>query len=570
MDGSRMLRRGVRSAVGRALAVLAVLTLTQVASAFPSWMGVYGSYERHDGANPGTFTVLMNQDYWGLHAEVGIRVGSGTWSTHAMTYAGNTSGNSVWTYTPGSAHAPGETVTFYFHGWDNWGGHIYDNNGGSDYTFTAALVPSAVPGMGAIPHAGGVAFRVWAPNATSVAVAGDFNAWSATATPMASEGSGGTWSVDVAGAGDGDGYKYVIDGTLWKNDPRAMDVTNSVGHSIVTDGSGYAWSPFTMPGWHELVIYEMHIGTYNDAPGGTPGTWQSAILRLDHLEDMGINAVQIMPIAEFAGDFSWGYNPAHPFAPESIYGDPDDLKDFVDACHQRGMAVLVDVVYNHLGPSDLDLWRFDGWGVGGLGGIYFFQDWRAYTPWGATRPDYGRGEVRTFLRDNALYWLDEFNCDGLRWDSTVNIRTQNNGGGGSIVDGWSLMQWINNEIDAEAGWKIQIAEDLQNNAWLTKTTGAGGAGFDSQWDAAFVHPIRDAIIPASDGARNMYAVRDALNHNYNGDHLDRVVYTESHDEVANGKSRVPQEINPGDPDSYDSKKRSTLGAGSSSPPRASP
>ncbi len=561
MDGSRMLRRGVRSAVGRALVVLVALAMAPAASAFPSWIGVYGSYERHDGANPGTFTVLMNQDYYGLHAEVGVRVGSGSWTTHAMTYVGNDSGNSVWAYTPPSAYTPGETISYYFHGWDDWGGHIYDNNGGSDYSFVAALVPSANPGMGSIPYGGGATFRAWAPNAAAVSVAGDFNAWSDTANPLASEGASGTWSVDVAGASAGDEYKLVIDGTLWKNDPWARDVTNSVGNSVIVDGSGYAWSPFTMPGWHELVIYEMHVGTFNDTPGGTPGTWQSAINRLNHLQSLGVNCVELMPIAEFAGDFSWGYNPAHPFAPESIYGTPEDMRDFVDECHQRGIAVVVDVVYNHLGPSDLDMWQFDGWSVGGLGGIYFFQDWRAYTPWGATRPDYGRGEVRTFLRDNAVYWLEEMNADGLRWDSTVNIRTQNNGGGGDIPDGWSLMRWINNEIDGIASWKIQIAEDLQNNEWMTRATGAGGAGFDSQWDAAFVHPIRDAIIPASDGARNMWAVRDALTHSYNGDHLDRVVYTESHDEVANGRSRVPEEINPSDPASYHSKKRSTLGAG---------
>jgi 1,4-alpha-glucan branching enzyme len=270
--------------------------------------------------------------------------------------------------------------------------------------------------------------------------------------------------------------------------------------------------------------------------------------------------VQLLPIAEFAGDFSWGYNPAHPFAPESIYGDPEDVKDFVDECHQRGMAVIVDVVYNHLGPSDLDMWRFDGSYTGSYGGIYFFQDWRAPTPWGHTRPDYGRGEVRTYLRDNAMYWLDEFNTDGLRWDSTVNIRTQNNGGGGSIAEGWSLMQWINNEIDSNSGWKISIAEDLQNNDYITKTTGAGGAGFDSQWDADFVHPIRDNIIESTDSNRDMYEVRDAIAKIDNGDRLKRVIYTESHDEVANGHARVPEEIWPGNASSWYSKKRSTLGA----------
>ncbi|MEM9065384.1 MAG: alpha-amylase family glycosyl hydrolase [Planctomycetota bacterium] len=428
---------------------------------------------------------------------------------------------------------------------------------------SGAVAQSSNPGMGSIPYTGGVTFRVWAPNASAVAVAGDFNSWSSTADVLVAEG-GGYWSLDVSGAAAGDEYRYVItngSSTLWKNDPYAEEVTNSVGNSVVYDDNAFGWSgAFSAPAWNEMVIYEMHIGTFNDAPGGNPGDFDDAIARLGHLQDLGINAVKVMPINEFAGDFSWGYNPAHPFTIESAYGGPEKYKEFIQAAHNRGIAVIQDVVYNHLGPSDLDLWQFDGWNIGGMGGIYFFQDWRASTPWGDTRPDYGRGEVRQYLRDNALRWLNDFRVDGLRWDSTVNIRTQNNGGGGNIVEGWTLMQWINNEIDAAASWKIQIAEDLQNNEWITKTTGAGGAGFDAQWDANYVHPMRDAIITANDWDRDMFAVRDALYHRYNGDAFERVIYTESHDEVANGHARVPEEIFPGNAGSWWSQKRSTLGA----------
>jgi len=116
--------------------VLAVLGLAGTASAFPTWMGVYGSYETHDGANPGTYSILMNQDYWGLHAEVGIGIG-GTWTTHAMEYAGNADGNSLWRFRPGEALSPGTPVQFYFHGWDDWGGNLYANNGGTNYSFVA-------------------------------------------------------------------------------------------------------------------------------------------------------------------------------------------------------------------------------------------------------------------------------------------------------------------------------------------------------------------------------------------------------------------------------------------------
>lgn len=429
------------------------------------------------------------------------------------------------------------------------------------------VAPSARAGIGPIIYSGGTAFRVWAPNASAVAVAGQFNSWNATSLPLASEGNG-WWSRDVAGAVVGQTYKYVIThptyGTFWRQDPRALDMTNSAGESVIPD-LAHTWvNGFTMPGWNEMVIYQMHVGTYNDAVGGPVGTFDSVTARLDHVQSLGANAIKLMPIMEFPGDLSWGYNPHSQYAPESAYGTPKDLKELVDAAHGRGIAVLLDVVYNHMGTSptegDIPIWNFDGESYGN-GGIYFYSDWRKQTPWGWSRPDYGRGEVRSYLRDSALYWLNEYRMDGLRWDSTVNIRTQNNGTGGDIPDGWSLMQWINNEIDAASAWKISIAEDLQNNEWLSKSTGSGGAGFDSQWDARFVHPIRTAVITANDADRNMFAVRDAIVASYNGQATQRVIYTESHDEVNNGRSRVAEEIWPGNAGSWYSKKRSTLGGG---------
>ncbi len=236
------------------------------------------------------------------------------------------------------------------------------------------------------------------------------------------------------------------------------------------------------------------------------------------------------------------------------------FKKFVREAHRNGFAVILDVVYNHFGPSDLDLWRFDGWSENDGGGIYFYQDWRKETPWGATRPDYGRREVRQFVRDNAVMWLEDYHVDGLRMDMTLFMRSVRFDGEPNLPDGWSLIQWINNEVREKFPGRITIAEDLQHNDWLTKDTGAGGAGYGAQWDSRFVHPIRHAVITADDFHRSMSAVRDAVQHKYNGDAFQRVIYTESHDEVANGKARVPQEINPHDPTGWWAQKRSTLGA----------
>ena len=417
--------------------------------------------------------------------------------------------------------------------------------------------------MGTILYPGGAGFRVWAPFATKVGVAGTFNGWSPTATPFASEGNG-YWSADVAGVSVDDEYQFVIvngmQPLIWHKNPYASSVVNSSGNAVVHDPN-FDWTgdDFTMPPWNELVIYEMHVGSFNEAPGTGPGTFDEIIPKLPYLADLGINAIEIMPVAEFAGDYSWGYNPSQPFAVESAIGGPQGLYKFVKAAHSQGIAVILDVVYNHCGPGDLDLWRFDGWSdLNHNGGIYIYDNARAHTDFGDTRFDYGRGEVRQYLRDNALFWLTKYRLDGLRFDSVINIRKCNYAD--DLPDGWSLLQWINNEIRGAQPWKITIAEDLQNNEWITKDTGSGGAGFGSQWEAAFMHPIRNAVITPNDGNRDMFAVRDALYHGYNGNMAQRVIYTESHDEDSNGHSRVPEEIWPGNAGSWFSRKRSTLGA----------
>ncbi len=427
--------------------------------------------------------------------------------------------------------------------------------------------PSERPGMGAIPHDGGATFRVWAPFARAVAVVGDFNDWDRDRHPLAPEGNG-YWSADVKGVKPGHEYQFALIGAneqdLLRIDPYARDVTHSSGNAIVAD-LDFDWGDddFQMPPFHELVIYEMHIGTFNDDPGGTPGDLSTAASRLPYLAELGVNAVQLMPPMEFAADFSWGYNPAHPFAVESAYGGPRELKRFIREAHRHGIAVIFDVVYNHFGPSDLDLWQFDGWSESGMGGIYFYNDWRADTPWGDTRPDYGRPEVRQYIRDNALLWLEEYHADGLRWDATAYIRNVHGIGhdpAADLPEGWDLMRWVNDEIDARQPWKISIAEDLKSEAAITRPTSEGGAGFDSQWDPQFVHPVREALITGRDEDRRMEDVAAAIRHTYDADHVRRVIYTESHDEVANGSARVPEEIWPANADSWHSKKRSTLGA----------
>ncbi len=410
---------------------------------------------------------------------------------------------------------------------------------------------SARPGVGAMPYADsggtGVAFRVWAPNATSVGVKGQFNGWSTAA--LVKEGATGYWSGDVAGARAGQEYKYVINGGSDRRDPRGRRLVNSAGNSIVYDAGAFDWQGVAAsPPWmNDLVVYEMHPGTYN-AESWVPSTFDACIEKLDHLADLGFSAVQVMPVAEFAGDTSWGYNPADPYAIESALGGPDAFKRFVKACHERGLAVLVDVVHNHYGPSDLSLWQFDGWSQNGRGGIYFYNDDKASTMWGDTRPDYGRGEVREFIHQNIRMYLEEYRVDGFRWDSVFSILYAN-GGSTHLPDAEAMLRDINWMIATQYPGRIRIAEDRAFDFNMN---------FDGVWDTAFVDHLQWQVTRGSDAERNMGWLGDRIG----GSHA-RVIYSESHDTCGdlNSEVRLVRSIDGSNPWSIWARKRQLLAQG---------
>ena len=309
--------------------------------------------------------------------------------------------------------------------------------------------------LGATPKQGGTTFRLWVPFVDSVAVKVN----DSEPVPMSKESGhtqadDTTWVAEVAGAKVGDHYTYLItaNGTTHEFiDPRARQLTTSEvgGASLIVDLSP-APSRSTEPLFRQMVLYELHIGTFNVLPGQSLGTFNSAIERLDFLKKLGVNAVEIMPVHENASsnghtpvNFNWGYDPVQLFAVNSSYGTPQDLKRFVKACHDRSISVILDVVYNHLVQNNL-LMSFGGaTGPGFKDGIFFYGDNREDTGFGP-RPDYGRPQVRAYVDDNALMWLREYGIDGLRWDSTVNIRAFNDGNA-SIQEGGQLLRNANDD-----------------------------------------------------------------------------------------------------------------------------
>ena len=410
----------------------------------------------------------------------------------------------------------------------------------------AASGQSVRPNLGSMPHAGGTTFRAWAPNAASVAVAGEFNNWHAV--PMVREPDG-TWLLDVPGARAGQRYKYLINGETWKRDPRARQIAGRDG--ILYDPNAFDWggAPIPRPERNDLVLYQLHVGTF--AGNNPPATLDDAIAHLDHVRDLGVNAVTLMPVNEFPGKLSWGYNPSDPFAIETDYGGPDALKRFVRAAHARGLAVFVDVVHNHYGPTDLDLWQFDGWSENWLGGIYFYNDNRAHTPWGSTRPDFGRPEVRQFIRDQIFMFADEYRVDGFRWDSVFHIISFLEQDPSLNPEGAQMLHDINQELAQTHPRLIRIAEDHAFSHDML---------FDSQWDIGYRWALFHQVADAWDFERNMYTVAGALS---DWPSFQRIAFTEAHDYVAAmnyGRSRVPAQIHPEDPASLWARKRALLGA----------
>ena len=315
----------------------------------------------------------------------------------------------------------------------------------------------------------GVHFRVWAPehNRVEVVLADDPEQPQFFELQREEEGY---YSGLVQGSRAGSLYKYRLDGGDSYPDPASrFQPKGPHEFSQVIDPGSFSWTDADWKGveLRGQILYEMHIGTFTKE-----GTWASAIAQLPSLADLGVTVLEVMPVAEFPGEFGWSYDGVHPYAPTRLYGEPDDFRRFVDESHRLGLAVILDVVYNHLGPDGNFFRHFSP--------HYFTPHHR--TDWGEAMNYYSEqsGPVREFFISNARYWIEEFHLDGLRLDATQNIYDKS---------GDHILAAITREARKAASGRgvIVIGENEPQDTRLVRSQEQGGYGLDALWNDDLHH-----------------------------------------------------------------------------------
>ena len=317
-------------------------------------------------------------------------------------------------------------------------------------------------------------FSVWAPHAHRVDL--KLLSHGGQSIPLTHR-PGGYFEVTIPDVRAGDRYIYILDGDKERPDPGSRSQPEGVhGPSEIIDPNQFHWTDQNWRGWplERLIIYELHVGTWTGK-----GTFQAAISHLAYLRDLGITALELMPVAQFPGTRNWGYDGVDLFAPQSTYGGAQGLKEFVDACHRLGLAVILDVVYNHVGPEGNYLEDF---------GPYFTDRYR--TPWGRAvnydGPD--SDEVRRFVISNALYWVTEYHIDALRLDAVHGIYDFS-----ALHILKELSDAVHTESERLGRRALLIAESDLNDSRIIASSMEGGYGLDAQWSDDFHHALHTVL-----------------------------------------------------------------------------
>ena len=407
--------------------------------------------------------------------------------------------------------------------------------------------------------ADGIAFALWAPNARRVSVVGDFNDWDGRRMPMRRREASGFWELFVPGLRPGRLYKYEIlgaDGRLLplKADPHAERSERPPGTaSVVANPSRHVWNDgaWMAERWHRndrespIAIYEVHLGSWrrNLAEHGRYLTYRELANQLvPYVQDMGFTHIEILPVAEYPFDGSWGYQPISLFAPTSRYGAPDDFRAFVDACHVAGLGLLLDWVPGHFPNDPHGLGRFDGTA------LYEHADPRQgiHPDWNTLIYNYGRREVANFLLSSALYWLREFHIDGIRVDAVASMLyldysrregqwIPNAFGGRENLEAIAFLRRLNELVFGEDSGATSVAEE--STAWpmVSRPVYVGGLGFGFKWNMGWMHDTLH------------YMSTDPIYRKYHHNNLtfgllyayhENFILPLSHDEMVHGKGSL--------------------------------
>ena len=351
-----------------------------------------------------------------------------------------------------------------------------------------------------IDHNGnsGCHFKVWAPNANNIYVTGNFNDWEKDISKLKSKGyqleniNNGYHAGFIKGIKNGDSYRYILDTKnnkmIERIDPAARDTDHSGARAGNNRGyvvdPAYGWADFKTPDFSDLIMYQLHIGSFAGFNDGITVNNNTAKIsqiecKLDYIKEMGFTAIELLPVQEFRGDVGKGYAPAFYFALESAYGTPEDYRHFVNEAHKRGLAVIFDVVYNHANDDENDgsLTNFDGDNTNN--GIYFSE----YSYCGGRVPAFWKQEVKDFFLENAKMYFQEYNADGLRFDLTNEIKSKSN-----YDDGEKFLQYMTWHLKSGYPSKYLIAEHHPASDYIIYNV-----GFHATWAADSHHEFQRAM-----------------------------------------------------------------------------